>query len=414
MQKEIENPIDSFKNYCINFSGLVIYGAGDVGRMVAEFMEEEGISFECFCVTEKHEKNTFCNHEVRAIQEVINGEQEMGVIVAVSRKNVGEMLCLLENQKKSYFYSAEFLFRLFERKCQRAASKVLIQDGYIYKISDVTFERDTIYICCPASIGDTLYIAALVKAYKREHLPAQRVCLILKRGHRELGGLFPAVDEVMVSDELVEILDFFSLYTQIWTMKNYVYGHFKKSLHFKYDSEYDRKDCNNILSRYSRLIMNLSVEAELEKMHLEKKLVHMERQNRNVVMLMPYARTAKMLPCSFWEILARRLAERGYFVYTNIGSEKEKAIQGTMPLRKTLLDMALLCEEYKAVISLRSGLCDLLGFTETRLIVVNTSEELYREWNLEDVFNREEIYNINCFDCGNYDKQIDETMKVIG
>ena len=59
------------------------------------------------------------------------------------------------------------------------------------------------------------------------------------------------------------------------------------------------------------------------------------------------------------------------------------------------------CEGCAAVISLRSGLCDLLGFTETKLIVINTSEELFREWNLRNVFERKGIYNVNSYstDC---------------
>lgn len=413
MQEDIRDVINRFKDYCARTSRLVIYGAGDVGRMVAEFMDEEDISFDYFCVTEKSGKNAFCNHEIRTIEEVISDAPETGIIVAVSKKNVEEILCLLENQTVYYYYSTEFLFRLFERKCERAASKVLIRDGYIYEISGVAFDRNTMYICCPASIGDTLYIAALVKAYKREHPYVSKVCMVLKKGHGELGRLFPAVDEVLVSDEIVQILDFYSLYTQTWTLKNYVYGHFKKSSRFIYDPEYNQKDCRNILTRYSRLVMNLSTEAELEKIHLGSALRYAEKSNEDIV-LMPYARTAKLLPFAFWETLARRLTEKGYTVYTNIGGEKERAIQGTIPVKKTLLDMALLCEGYKAVISLRSGLCDLLGFTETRLIVVNTSEELYEEWNLEDVFDRKDIYNINCFDGSNHDKEIDQIMEIIG
>ena len=67
------------------------------------------------------------------------------------------------------------------------------------------------------------------------------------------------------------------------------------------------------------------------------------------------------------------------------------------------------------MISLRSGLCDLLGFTETKLIVINTSEELFREWNLRNVFERKGIYNVNSYSqtgCSNDDK-INEIMGIV-
>ena len=132
------------------------------------------------------------------------------------------------------------------------------------------------------------------------------------------------------------------------------------------------------------------------------------------MVLMPYAKTAEMLPASFWEELARRLAGKGYSLYTNVGSDKEKEIPGTKPLAEPLLNTALFCEGCRAAVSLRSGLCDLLGFTETKLIVLNTSEELFDEWNLNDVFPRDGIWNINCFEKKEYQRELRQIIKIIG
>lgn len=409
MHDDFGNAVNSFFEYCAKFPRLAIYGAGDVGRMVAEFMEKEGVPFECFCVSEKPEMRMHDGHEVKRIDEAAVSGAEMGIIVAVSQKNAGAILHLLDGRDYSYFYSTEFLFQLFERKCRESASKVLVQDGYICGISDIAFDRDILYICCPASIGDTLYTAAFVRAYKKENPSARKVCLILKKGHRELGGLFEAVDETLISDEIVETLDRYSLYTQTWGLKNYLYGHFKKSIHFVYDPEYDQEGCSTILARYRKLVMGLPDDAEPESMVLNRDAVQMKHE----VVIMPYARTAKMLPDLFWEELAGKLIQRGYFVYTNIGGGKEKAIQGTMPMAESLLDTALFCERCSAVIALRSGLCDLLGFTKANLVVVNTSEELANEWNLKDVFARDGIYNVNCFETEDFQKKFDVIMEIM-
>lgn len=40
-QGNMEEAINDVREYCSKFSQVVIYGAGDVGRMVADFMEEE-------------------------------------------------------------------------------------------------------------------------------------------------------------------------------------------------------------------------------------------------------------------------------------------------------------------------------------------------------------------------------------
>lgn len=413
MQSDCENAISSFYEYCSRFSKLIIYGAGDVGSMVAEFMKKEGIAFSCFCVTQKPEQDMQDGFQVKAIDDMVGIEEDTGIIVAVSRKNVNDILCLLDAKELSYFYSSQFLFQLFQKRCQESVSKVKVQDGYISRIADAALKKDMVYICCPASIGDTLYVASFVKAYKENNTQSQKVCLILKKGHRELGNLFQAVDQVIVSDEIVEILDQYSLYTQIWKLKNYIYGHFKKNIHFEYDKEYGRADCRTILSRYRKLIMGLSQNAEIEQIDLCRDSSQLERQTHTVV-IMPYAKTAEMLPISFWERLAGLLNRQGYFVYTNVGGKKEKAIQGTKPIMESLLNTALFCERCAAVVSLRSGLCDLLGFTKTKLIVVNTSEELFLEWNLNDVFCRDDIYNVNYFEDSNYDEKLDKIIEIVG
>ncbi len=404
--------IDKFYEFISKFSNFVIYGAGDVGKMVAEFMEKENLSFSGFCVTGIPEKPSLNNYEIKCIDEITDSNIVAGIIVAVARKNVESILALLDNLGMQYFYSTDFLFELYTRRCRDKASKVLIQDGYLYRISDVVFERDKMYICCPASIGDTLYTAAFVRDYKKENPSVRKVCLILKKGHRDLGHFFRSVDEVLVSDEIVEILDSYSLYTQTWKQKNYIYGHFKKSIRFEYDNEYAQAVCRMILPRYRSLIMGLSEEAKMEEAACEKSVGRTEKQNSKVVII-PYAKTAELLPISFWEELVRRLVQDGYSVFTNIAGEKEKPVVGTEPMQESLLDTALFCEECTAVVSLRSGLCDLLGFTLAKLIVVNTSEELYSEWNLQDVFHKEGIYNINYFGNPNDKTKLEEILKIV-
>lgn len=406
------NIIDKFYEFNSRFSSLVIYGAGDVGKMVAEFMEEENLSFAGFCITGRPEKPKLNNYDIKCIDEIVDSDIDTGIVVAVSRKNVEGILSLLDNRRVQYFYSTDFLFQIFIRRCREKTSKVLIQGGYLHRISDILFEQDKMYICCPASIGDTLYTAAFVKAYKTENPSVRKVCLILKKAHKDLGRLFPSVDDVLESDEIINILDSYSLYTQTWKQKNYIYGHFKKSIHFEYDKEYDQAVCRRILPRYRSLILGLSEDAEMEDAVYERRIVNSENQNRKVV-IMPYAKTAELLPTSFWEELVRRLVQDGYSVFTNIAGEKEKPVIGTEPMQESLLDTALLCEECKAVVSLRSGLCDLLGFTSAKLIVVNTSEELYSEWNLQDVFHKDGIYNINYFGNQNDKTKLEEILKIV-
>ena len=74
--------------------------------------------------------------------------------------------------------------------------------------------------------------------------------------------------------------------------------------------------------------------------------------------------------------------------------EEEQPVKGTKRFSADIATTAALCESFRLVIALRSGLCDVLAFTETRLANINNDERLLKEWNLRKVVGREHIYNL--------------------
>ena len=129
---------------------------------------------------------------------------------------------------------------------------------------------------------------------------------------------------------------------------------------------------------------------------------------------MPYANSLALLSDSFWDKLVCLLKKAGYTVFTNVGSYRgERALAGTEPICKGLLETAIFCEGCDAVISLRSGMCDLLAFSSAKLIVLNSTETYFNNWNLRDVFDREGIYNVNCWEDFNCNNIIDQIMSLL-
>ena len=106
MQGNSGDAVNGFYEFCSKFSKLVIYGAGDVGKLVAQYMEKEGLAFAGFCVTKKPEESSLCSDEIKEIDEICNCKRNVGIIVAVSKKNVQDILCLLDNREMAYFYSS--------------------------------------------------------------------------------------------------------------------------------------------------------------------------------------------------------------------------------------------------------------------------------------------------------------------
>lgn len=392
--KEILNDLKAF---CNAYTRIYIYGAGNVGKMVSEYLESQGIEFEGFCVSCLPGDTTFCSHQVVTFDDERDSLCDTGYIVALSHKIAGDVVKKLTEAGADYIYSKECLFEIFCEHCRNSAEMVSVNNDYLEQVKEYAFDKDTVYICCPASIGDTLYVSALVKEYKKQ-CSCKSVCLIVKKGHASFITLFKAIDDYIVSDDLVQILNEYSMYQQTWVLNNYIYGHFPKDMHFKYDDSYYKEEWKNIVARYTKLIMRLHGDIKIEDIYIDSKYMAERSNYQNTIILMPYAQTAPMLPISFWDKIVHILCERGYNLYTNVNGNKEVPLHGTKALSLSLYDTAVVCENAVGVISLRSGICDLLAFTKSNLIIINTSEELYEEWNIKDVFKKDNIFNINCFD----------------
>lgn len=97
-----------------------------------------------------------------------------------------------------------------------------------------------------------------------------------------------------------------------------------------------------------------------------------EIQKGKTVVLSPYAGTIKKISDYFWEFLAKRLIEKGYLVYTNIGGDDEKEISGTYPIRIPYDEWIDFIESAGCLIGLRSGLLDVSETARCKKVALYT------------------------------------------
>lgn len=286
--------------------------------------------------------------------------------------------------------------------------EVDVQDGSLCSVGKYSMKRDTLYILCPAGIGDTLYTAAFARAAREYRGDMEHVCLITRSSHACIGDFFEGVDEVIASDQLVGQLDLYSIATKTWYLKNYIYGHFKKNLCQTFDNEYMENKNLPILSYYKRLILRIPEESkpdyfhyelqDTDKKQLSKTMGKNKCKNKRSVIFMPYANTAKMLPVKFWEKCADLFINDGYGVYTNVKDEAEQAIAGTVPICEGIYDMVGICKQAELTISVRNGMCDVLAMSKAPLIILDTDKDFYEKWNTK-LLNPDAVH-IRCFEAG--------------
>ena len=259
--------------------------------------------------------------------------------------------------------------------------------------------RDTVYVVCPFGIGDTLYVGTLLGNWRKLYAKGKKICMVVKQGHSQIPDWFEAVDEKIVSDEMVCDCRIFSVHFGVWKLKNYLYGHFHTDNTGKLLSEYQECEIKNMIYRYKKLVLNIPAQAFMEEpkilpdLKAWNELTEKYDIGKQTAIIMPYAQSVGLLETSFWERLVLLLKGMGYRVLTNVKGTEEAAIKGTQSICADIATTAAICEQCGLVIAYRSGICDVLAYTDTNLVVINSSEYHLHEWDLKTAVNRSNIYN---------------------
>ncbi|MBR3516855.1 MAG: hypothetical protein IKO10_11125 [Lachnospiraceae bacterium] len=360
------------KNLIDNAEEICIFGTGKNACQTYIECVQNGICVTCFVDRDDSPavgRELYCK---KIISETDFSKSRMKIIIA--SKYWRDICKRLESKGVEEVYVDE----------ERYSSSIICDD-YLIGLEDYEFSRERYYIVCPYGLGDTLYVSAFVKELKKQH-GIKNVSLIVKEAHAPIAEMFDAVDEIIRSDKLVEKLNVFSIATETWRLKNYLYGHFKKNIQQISHDEYDEKKYS-MLGLYRKFVMNISEDSPLDLItYKNKNGDHSIPMSDASVIIAPYAHTAKLLPVTFWEKLVDVLSDKGYEVYTNI-AKNEKAIKGTRELYVTLADIAKCAEIAKCVVSIRSGLCDMLAFTKAKMIVIDTDSGLSDGWRLDVIRN---------------------------
>lgn len=246
----------------------------------------------------------------------------------------------------------------------------------------------TKYILCPYGIGDTLFVASLIRAYKEQYGIA-RVVLVVKKSQVDLPDFFNSIDGKIVSDDIVCKLTRYSKSWRRFAEGNYQYGHFILDHAWPEPGQLLGIGSLNLLDIYKRCILKLPMDTKLELPRVSVSLEKMSEFERlyakeeKVVLLMPYAVTLSRLPIEFWEKIAQYFKDKFYVVYTNAKDETEKPIKGTEAVYLSLKELFVVSRTFKwGCIALRSGICDLLAYSDIKFITIHNSEDVKKAWNM--------------------------------
>lgn len=261
----------------------------------------------------------------------------------------------------------------------RAVRKSTADYLYWKKFSSrLHFKDDRWYIVCPQGIGDTYFACALLKAFLLTK-KCKKVVVIVKKSHLDVARLFP--------NEISEIVTFDYFRLAVLSKKSEC----RPGRTFVLHPSQLREDLDvvlgtggvNLLDLYRKLLgLEENVPLSQPNVHPQSIKNALERLKANnlpvgkTVILAPDARSTSMVPFPFWCDLAKRLNQIGWRVCTNTYHDSE-CIPNTWQLQFPLDEAIPIVEQAGWMISMRSGLCDLVSTAKCHLSVIYPKEKWY-------------------------------------
>ena len=148
---------------------------------------------------------------------------------------------------------------------------------------------------------------------------------------------------------------------------------------------------------------------------IQKLFVRPEMHGKSVI-LSPYEQTAsiyglELLPLDFWNKLALRLKQKGFFVFTNCNGKTEKPIGGTIVFFPKMGELAGAVEYAGYCVSMRSGFADWISSANLkREVLLYPTRRYFEYYSIKMLWGKDSVLE---FIYGESNKNNDEIVEMI-
>lgn len=255
------------------------------------------------------------------------------------------------------------------------------------------FDRKTTYLASVFSMGDTLIMGGLMPAFHARY-PEKLVKVIVRETHRQItefyqnehyGLIFVSPFQAKLVHAFFNAVSRFSSRLCVCLTDKTLYVPDKEGV--------QRILSLGLIASYKRAFFLPTTVSFAAPQYPKPTRTQQEALAQKygivpgkTVILAPYSITLAMFDyTALFTKLADALKAEGYRVLTN--TTDDRIIAGTDPLRADIHDLVCLAQDHSLwVISVRSGLCDLLRFADCRLSVLYPAEFQQRLFSLERMF----------------------------
>ena len=242
--------------------------------------------------------------------------------------------------------------------------------------------KKTHYVITTFGIGDAIAACKYLKAYRKTY-NISHITLIGKKNKGDIIKLFSQeYDDLILLDdkEIVELSDAFLL--------DYPYTRFFKwsfrvtpAVLICHIRDFDFSVRKGSILRettmeglYRSLVFNLKDDVREEKPVFPKCDLEIFKKTGAIqgssVLFAPDANSVSKLDDRFWISLVDYYTKKGVLCFTNVVKKTDKPLPGTIGVSFSAVETAQFAEYCGHVVSLRSGLCDLMKYVKCKMAVI--------------------------------------------
>lgn len=382
MQSRLEmlEKMDVFKG-----KRVVIFGCNEPAEWMIEYLSKKHISVS-FIVDNNEKKRGLSIKGVSVYfpKEVLIPKQHDIVILIVSRF-YAEMVSQLgimgynENIEVWNAYSDIWSGKILLTEERFDETTGLVMEGHrIYEEVSAKYDYpDRVFVCKISALGDIYLSYALIREYADKHHISSYIILVPKGPFKKLAELFKLENRVEIMDEKEQWrLIYYATFSDMADGKIMILNH--KHPYTRLIGEVGNYKHINFTDMFRYGIFELDKEAKLKlpvrlqdaKEYVDTFFIENDLIKGKTVILMPYAKTSSQIGTEFWEEISVELTRKGYVVCTNSCGESEPVIKNTKGVFFDIRYALDVVEAAGTVISLRSGMCDVISSANTKKIIL--------------------------------------------